>query len=461
MGGAALGFRGGPATATPSLVEVMSDLAAAPGWNLARAAEAVLQADDPAERKPDIIFVLTDDQDAASLTARARLNGEWRPVMKNLMARRGGGWTNFQRAYTNHAICAPARATLLTGLYSHHHGVEKNGWIKRMDANRALPKWLHDAGYHCIFRGKYSYGKNDGSIPRPPGWDVWQPGGGYSDAVFPQAIDYIQDAIRDNPEQPIFACIWPVDPHIAARVPPRYKDVEIELPADAPSLNEADMSDKPAHIRKLPLLSRSKLNSLKAERRRAARALMAVDDGIGAVMDTLEAAGRLDNAIIVFAGDHGFLWGEHRLERKDSPYWEAARFPLLIRDPRVSGNRDEVRLVSNCDVAATLADLAGVGAPATDGASLMPMMRGLPDNREEVVLIQKRTATGRDDHTFAGVYAVLGDGREYAYVEHDTGEMELYDLAVDPWQLHSVHNFPEYAARKSQLRALLDERRGA
>ena len=123
-------------------------------------------------------------------------------------------------------------------------------------------------------------------IPKPPGWDVFDSGGGLADSVFPK-VDYI----RHMGSEPFFLMLTPVDPHIKAK-PPSRRNADVVLSPLPPNINEADVSDKPARIRKLPLLSKGKLKSLAGERRNAYRALLAVDDGVQAIVDELAAAGK-------------------------------------------------------------------------------------------------------------------------------------------------------------------------
>jgi len=399
--------------------------------------------------RPNIVVILTDDQDVGTLEATMPGEGAQVPVMRHLLAGRGGGWVRFDNAVCNQAICAPSRATLLTGQCAHRHGVVKNGWVDRMDNDHTLARWLHDAGYFTAFRGKYSFGKKDAKLPRPLGWDVWEPGGGYSSAVFPRGVQLLRQIAA---ETPIFLCLWPVDPHAKARPQPAYMARPVTLPPDNPSVNEADVSDKPLRIRQKKLLREGKLSGLREERRQACRALAGVDDGIKLILDALEETGRLANTIIVFGGDHGYLWGEHRLERKDSPYRPASGFPLLIRDFTMTGNRRETRLVSNIDIAPTLAEYAGVTPDiAVDGRSLVPLIRDEAAGWEERVLIEKNTGTALDPGTYRGLYAVL-DGVEYCYIAHNHGaEFELYDLAADPDQMVSLHEVDEYAAVRLAL----------
>lgn len=178
----------------------------------------------------NIICMMTDDQDAASL-----------PVMRHLTSYPHGSWVNFNNAVCNDAICAPSRACLLTGQYSHHHGVIKNGLGSEMNEAQSLPVWLKSAGYRTALFGKYQNGWGKGRHNyKPQGRDVFEGKGGLSDALVEPATGFIR-----NTNGPFFLCVNPVDPHFFAKPPARYKTSNVWVPPEPPSFGE-DVSDKPS-----------------------------------------------------------------------------------------------------------------------------------------------------------------------------------------------------------------------
>lgn len=405
--------------------------------------------------RPDVVFVLADDLAARAIGAYDRPQDGYmsggRPVMRHLMAAPGGGWVNFRNAICTHGICGPSRATMLSGLYSHNHGVVRNGYkfIAEADQSGWLPTALRAVGYRTAMMGKYSFGRNDRRIPQPPGWDVWRPGGGLSAAVFPEAEAFIRET---PPEQPVFACVWPVDPHRPYRPQAEYRDAAVDVPPPSPACYKDDFSDRPAHMQRNRPLGARKLGKLAEDERKVARVLMGMDDGIRRVIEALVDTGRWDNTLFIFAGDNGYMFGEFGMATgKDNPYRPAVNVPLLVRDPAGGGNRDEYRLVGNADIAPTIAAYAGVALPGADGRSLAGLIRGEADWTEEV-FIEKPAATAKAPRTFRGVYAAP-EGAPYTYVRYDTGEEELFDLTVDPHQITSVHGRPEYAGALAALRA--------
>jgi arylsulfatase A-like enzyme len=176
--------------------------------------------------------------------------------------------------------------------------------------------------------------------------------------------------------------------------------------------------------------------------------MLAVDDAVRSIVETLDARGDLDRTLIVFVSDNGFSFGEHRWGKKACPYEPCTHVPLLVRypsaDPRVVES-----LVSTIDLAPTIADVAGLEPfPDIDGASLVPLLeRGEVRQGGEVLL------------EWAGDSAVPAWWQvrtpAFSYIELGTGERELYDLRRDPDQLTNVVDRPSYAAVVARLAAEL------
>ncbi len=337
----------------------------------------------------NIICIITDDQDSASL-----------PVMRHLMSYPHGSWINFTNGICNDGICGPSRASFLTGLYTRHHGVTSNRQVNRFDPSNALPVWLKAAGYRTGLFGKYLFGSK--KIPPPPGWDEFKGDGGLANSLVAPAINFISTA-----SGPFFLCVNPVDPHMAAKPKPPYNRTAVWVPSDPPSFYE-DISDKASWVERMKV-GRNSVNTLRKERVRAHQALLGVDDLVMRIIDTLTATGKLDDTVILYTSDNGFLWGEHNLIRKHWHFEEVIRVPMLMRYPDLVGNRVESRVVSNLDMAPTFAAIAGVapGRP-TDGRNLLPMIERPQTFWDEAVLLE-RFPDGRADFSFTGV-RVAGEG---------------------------------------------------
>ena len=164
-------------------------------------------------------------------------------------------------------------------------------------------------------------------------------------------------------------------------------------------------------------------------------------------MNTLERSGELENTLIVFTSDNGFFHGEHRVPYgKLLPYEPSIRVPLILRGPGVPRGRRRGQLVENIDLAPTILEAANAkGDPIlpTDGRSLFSLLRdrGLEWGRD--LLIAARGGAVR--------YWGLRTYR-YLYVEYSTGEFELYDLDLDPYEERSVHADPALFACRARTR---------
>jgi len=387
--------------------------------------------------RPNIVVVMTDDQDIDSL-----------PVMRHLLSYIGGGWVRFTSAFANDAKCCPSRASFLTGQYSHNHGVTGNGKGSRLDDDHTLPVWLNDVGYHTGLFGKYLIGF-PWALPnnyQVPGWDVFIENHQPVDKQTAQALTFLDQAPADAP---FFLYLAYTAPHHVARPPDRYKDTEVYIPPRRPNFNEEDVSDKPLWVRRLPLLSDEVINQWDKERANSQRELLAIDDGILAILNKLEAMGHMDDTIFVFVADQGFSWGSHRWIYKNCPYVECSSFPLFIRVPG-GENRVESRLVSNVDLAPTIAELAG--APVTgrvpDGRSYAALLTDPATTWAEGLLMERHA--GDPPSRF---YAAQTN--RYMYSEYGNGDKELYDMIADPWQMENVVNDPAYGAARAEMQALL------
>ena len=436
---------------------------------LALLASAIPAAAGPPPR-PNIVVLMTDDQTVRQLE-----------VMGQTRALIGARGTSFRRAIVSYPLCCPARATFLTGLYAHNHGVIHNagpfGGIKAFDTPNSLPVWLHNAGYRTIQLGRYlnGYGQ-DGDPAAPPGWDSWhatmdpgtydyyewrmsdngvasaypEPGHAgehQTDYYARRAAELVDDAARSD--QPFFLNLWFTAPHSGRPSEPddppslptpvpatRHRDAFAGVPLPRPpSFDEADVSDKPQIVADRQRLGPEQAAAIQENYQQELESLSSVDDAVAAVYAALKRSGELDDTLIVFTSDNGFMHGEHRIQsEKVVPYEESIRVPLLMRGPGVPRGRQERRLVPNVDLAATILDVAGATAGRIpDGRSLLPLLRdrGLEPGRD-VLLEDGQGANGIPAYRGLRTY-------RFKYIEHlTTGEFELYDLKRDPYELRSL-----------------------
>ena len=376
--------------------------------------------------RPNIVVIVTDDQEYFSM-----------PAMRKLLSYPRGSWVNFTNAFAADSLCAPSRATMLSGQYPTHHGVINNQATGQFDHANTLPVWLDNAGYRTGIIGKYHLGR--GVKDPPPGWDVW------NTRHYPNDIDqHSQMAVEfiRASDSPFFLWLAYMAPHTVAHPPERYQNTDVYMPAVRPNVNEADVSDKPGYIRNRSLLSEETLVNWRNEQRNAQREILAIDDGVQAIIDELAATGQLNNTMVIFISDNGMSWGSHRKIGKWCPYEECSRIPLLIRYPGAPGNRNETRMVSNIDITATITQYAGVTPTIPqDGRSLLPLLTDSATAWRDSVLLERHV---NDDY-----YGIRVPG--WKYIESQSGFKELYDLTNDPYEMQNVANQPQHAAIQANL----------
>ena len=428
----------------------------------------------PVADGPNLVLIVTDDQWAGTLRVM--------PNVRGLLAEHG---TTFTNAFATTPLCCPSRASLLTGQYSRHHGVfdrvPPDGGAQSFRDADTLAVWLHEAGYRTSLAGKYlnRYQRlEEGYVP--PGWDDWHALAGegeefygytlsengaertYGDAPEDYFTDVVTDRaisfIRDDDERPFFVYLTPVAPHFPSVPAPQDAGRFADEPAwRPPSFNEPDASDKP-WAGEHPPLDEDAVSGADRLRRTALETLLAVDRAVGRVVEALQEAGELENTVIVFTSDNGYLWGEHRLVGKVWPYEESIRVPLVMRIPGGEPGLLEERLVRNVDVPITLLDLAGVapGLPP-DGRSLVPVLRGTPMEWPQEVLLEY-LGHRHEGYEPLGFTAIRTD--RYKFIEWDDGAVELYDLPADPFEENNVAGLPRLASLQAELARRLDALRG-
>jgi N-acetylglucosamine-6-sulfatase len=411
-----------------------------------------------AAARPNIVVVVADDLDFATTQLLPRL--------PESMGRAG---LTFSRAYVTTALCAPSRASILTGQYAHNHRLVYNeppdGGFPSFRTQEAstVATWLKAGGYRTALIGKYLNGYPRGAPEThvPAGWDYWfghlsdleagryydywmNEDGNYfrygsrveeynTDVLTTHALAFIAKA-SSRPE-PFFLYLGPEAPHTPAYPAERHSG---EFPKEGcqpvQSFNEGDVKDKPAWIQNAPLLNTADMKNCDTFQRGRLRSMRAVEEMIDRVLAALVATGELENTYIFFTSDNGLLMGEHRLVgRKGNHYEESIHVPLMVRGPRVPAGRTLPHTVLNIDLAPTFAELAGISIPGSvDGRSLLPLLRDDPP----------ALSTWRTDflieHFSSGISSSLRTP-DVLYGELESGEQELYDMRTDPSQMESQH----------------------
>lgn len=440
------------------------------GRCLGASLEAIAQNVAPAQQPPNVVLVLTDDQNVASLAHM--------PEVLERVAARG---VRFVNAFATTPVCSPSRASLLTGRYPHHHGITHN-----FDAARAfgstdhVGRWFRDAGYRTALIGKYMNMTGAMGAAVPPHWDHWVAhieegetgtGRGYFEYSLnengrripfgsrPQ--DYSTDVlaaravrfVRKSARRPFFLIFSPFAPHEPATPAPRHEFTFLFMdPWRPPNFRPSNVSSKPGWVRFMKAHA-GPVAAIDALRVHQLRTLLAVDEAVAKLDDTLERLGLADNTVLVFASDNGFHWGEHWWSSKFSPYEESIRVPLLVRYPLLRPEPGEVtELALNIDLAPTVAELAGVAVPDdVDGQSLVPLLAGGSGGRADF-LMQSGGA-----YIVPEWLGVRSERWKYVKLAASGIDEELYDLEQDPHELVNLALDPAYADKLVEMRQRLAE----
>jgi N-acetylglucosamine-6-sulfatase len=394
----------------------------------------------------------------------------------------------FLNAFATTPLCSPVRASLLTGLYAHAHGILDNT-DRSAQSHRLLtfPRLLHRGGYETAFIGKWHMGNDP--TPRP-GFDYWVSIRGQGETLNPEIYEdgklgrvqgYITDIFTDRAlrffrrdrSKPFLLylshkAIHPnltqhddgsiSDPSASVFIPAeRHRDLYADEPVPRRPNVHDDLEGKPALQRKiddLPPLGPETGTSDKTVRDRL-RMLAAVDEGLGRLLAALEESGRLDDTIVVFTSDHGYFNGEHGLSvERRLAYEEAIRIPLVVRYPRLidaGTTRDE--LVLSIDLAPTLLDLAGVHPlDRMHGRSLAPLLRGEAPDWRTSFLVEYYTDTVFPRVRNMGYKAARTERYKYIHYLDLKGMDELYDLESDPYEMQNLISEPSAAPVLRQMK---------
>ncbi len=407
----------------------------------------------------------------------------------------------FLNAFHAVPLCSPNRASLLTGQYPSRHGIIDN--VARDRASHRLqtfPIALHAAGYETAFVGKWHMGNDP--TPRP-GFDYWVglPGQGkivdpdvYEDGRLATVRGYVTDILTDRALRFIEAehdapfllflshkAIHP-DAHqlddgsVDLDVPMVYLPAErhrgryegklfprrpnvpravSEVASDAVRgalayRDSAEISDVFGEDFLDPLTSEETI-------RRRAEMLLAVDEGLGRILASLEARGILDETLILFTSDNGYFFGEHGLSiERRMPYDESIRSPLLVRYRPLIGPGTRVGgLALSIDIAPTLLEIGGAGIGSwIQGRSLVPLLTGTADGWRESVLVEFYTYENPMPWLVDMDYRAVRTER-YKYIHWVRRGDELYDLETDPYEMRNVIDEPDMRDVAERMRAEL------
>jgi len=433
--------------------------------------------------RPNIVFILTDDQRFDSFAAAGH------PYVKtphiDRIAHEGARFSN---AFVTTSLCSPSRASFLTGQYAHLHGVKNNVADLNDTVAETFPKTLRQSGYDTGFFGKWHMGYDrDGPRPGFNRWVSFKGQGTYVDPTLnidgesKRVPGYLTDLLTDQAvawirakrDRPFLAYISHKAVHTPLIPSPRHARLYEGESNRRPASFDESYEKKPAWVK-----ARRKdktgvdgglggVGSLDEFIRRYHCVLSAVDESVGRVLQALEETGQLDNTVLVFAGDNGFFLGEHGFINKRAMYDESIRIPLLMRYPRLIRPKTVVdQMVLNIDLAPTLLDLAGAhrpdGAPPIQGRSWKPLLDGSAKEWRRSWLYEYFFEPG-----FAATPTMQGVRTErWKYVRYPNvrDSDELYDLQSDPGEMRNLAGEPsakfQLEVMRTELYRLLQETLG-
>jgi N-acetylglucosamine-6-sulfatase len=445
-----------------------------------------------AETRPNIVLVLVDDLRWDDVGFGGHPFSKT-PNMDRV-AREG---VKFSNAFATTPLCSPSRATILTGFYTHTHGITDN--TDRSPASHRLvtfPLLLQRAGYDTAFIGKWHMGNDDTPRPGFSFWAALQGQGSSFDATLnvngkvAQTSGYVTDVLTERAldflRQPrakpflLYMSHKALHPEAVQRADGSISDPTASnfIPAGRHATLYSDQSvprrpnalggprGKPALERKLPgipPLNRDTGSSDKTILDRL-RMLASVDESTGALIKALEASGELDRTVFVITSDHGYFYGEHGLSvERRLAYEEAIRIPLAVRYPPLIKERSATRdqMVLTIDLAPTFLELGGAPAPENlHGKSLVSLLgnegRGIRDS----FLIEYYSDTVFPRVHNMGYQAVRTDSWKYIHYLHLPGMDELYDLKQDPYEMNNLaagdRANNQLAVMKGELSRLLE-----
>lgn len=425
---------------------------------------------------PGVLLILTDTT-RWDMLGCYRHTGLRTPHLDGL----AGGGARFTRAYTTTPVCGPARAALLTGVWSHGNG----GWATGLplaQGVRTLGERVRDAGIPTGYIGKWHLDGTDyfgNGIP-PAGWDprYWFDGrthlDGLSDAdrirsrdprtsddpdlasdftFAHRCTDRAVDFLRRYGDRDFLLVVSYDEPHDPSISPAPYARMydEFEFPAGA---NVSDPLDgKPEHQR---VWAGDRLHGdRKGVRVRDPRffaAMSYVDEQIGRVLAAIDE--QCPDTLVLYTSDHGIALESHRLSAKGpAMYDEIARVPLLARWPGVIPPGTVLPgPASHIDLAPTiLAALDQPVPPYLDGRSLLPVLRDPTGPGPDVAFCE----FGRyevDHDGFGGFQPLRGvvDGRHKLVINLLSGD-ELYDLETDPGECRNLIDSPAHRQVRDRL----------
>ncbi len=433
-------------------------------------------------KRPNLVFFLGEGQRADALSIAGN------PILKTPNHDRiGREGLRFENAFCTNALCAPARAELLTGMYS-----RSTGALSNQHMNVPLPAdiplftdLLREAGYEIAIVGKVH--AHNGLEER--NWDYYfghnAPANDYANPFFKegrngkvgpekQYFSFYPDDLatdralawldEDRGDKPFCLLVWFVAPHEPFFRPRRHLDLYRGVTTPKPDSFDDDLKGYPGKPKGV-VNAKNKIGttpshpacgSLEGMMKDYYAGLVAVDENIGRVLDYLEKKDLLDETAIVHTSDHGFFLGEWRMFDKRLMHEPSIRVPLMIRYPkRIPAGTVREQMTLDIDLAPTFLDLAGLPIPQKmQGKSLLPLAKADDRNfRKEWYYEYYEWPNPETAPPCRGIRT-----EKYKLIQYtlEPQEYEMYDLQNDPKESKNLYGMPEHAEVQKRLLARLE-----
>ena len=438
------------------------------------------------DKKPNFLFILVDDQphDAVGFSERY-------PFLKtpniDKLASEGVNIKNF---FVTQSICSPSRASFLTGTYPHIHGVNQNNKFVDPDWDTYAPYSVHlqKNGYETAHIGKIHMAHKRGKKHIRPGFDYWfsfigqgqyfdprvndngietQEKGYITDILTKKTVDWLENKRDSN--KPFSLNLWHKAVHEKHLPAPRHKDLfkNEKLPEPPHDTHKETFKGKPEWQRRktfgfkwkkgdiIPAeLKEKKWPINKYKNMQLLRSLIAVDESLGKVIETLEKIGELENTVIIYSSDNGYFMGEHTFKDKRLAYENSIRVPMIIRYPRLIKESTEIdEQCLNIDLAPTILELAGIDKPNyMQGESMLDIITGKKNSKWRKSILFEYYVD--DAWPYAGPDQLAVRTNQFKLVDNflENDIDELYDLINDPGEMNNLINDEEYETIELELR---------
>jgi iduronate 2-sulfatase len=433
--------------------------------------------------KMNVLFISSDD-----LNCNVGVYGHYLVKTPNIdqLAKEG---LMFNNAFCNFPLCAPSRASFMTGLYPDQtHLKDLNTLVReRVPDVTTMPQNFMNNGYVSARVGKLFHYGNPGEIGTPghddpPSWNItvnprgrdkdeedkifsltpgmfgaslsWLAAGGEDEEqtdgiVATEAIKLLEKFAKES--TPFFLGVGFYKPHTPYVAPKKYFDMYPKDKIIIPYTPEGYLETLPVPAQKI--LTRFEVqNNLSEELALSAiqayyACISFLDAQVGRVLDALDKLGLTDNTIIVFTSDHGYHMGEHGYYQKMTLFENSDRIPLIISYPGQKTKGEVTNsLVEMIDFYPTLSELAGISYPDyISGKSMVPILENASATIRENALSQLTTSyMGRFMGAYYG-YTIRTDLYRYTqWEEGGEGMIEFYDRMADPAEMINLANDPKY-----------------